>query len=261
MSGMTRRECLVAAGAFAVALPGGEPPAAAQTGNSSLSGLVTYEGGEPAAARIYYAREGKYRQTTSRFRGGRNQGFSITGMLPGRYELVVTAPGAKPKRIWGVVIAGFEKKELPVVLQRGTPEEEMFFVESGVPIREDMPRDWSGAWVTGILLNEQRSPVEGDVHFYRAGTNYLTIPAGSPTLPAYFETREIPAGTWDIHFKPTQSARVKPVVIEQVPLEPNKRTIVPRVIAPAGFDSDVPYKPGKLEIVTALVPLSAPRRR
>src|SRR5579872_5222168 len=74
-------------------------PAQAQTGNSSLGGMVVYRGGDPAEARLWIGHEGHYRQTTCKTRGGKNVGYKLNGVIQGRYEVVVTAPGAQPRRI------------------------------------------------------------------------------------------------------------------------------------------------------------------
>lgn len=227
--------------ALALALLALSPsPAHAQVGNSTLSGLVTYSDGQPANARIFVGLQGKYRQVATRFRGGKNTGYTIPGLLPGRYELIVSAPAGKPRRIWGVNIGSFDQKQVNIVLQRCPAGEERFYSETGVPIQDDMPFGWQGGWLQGVLLTQDGLPVEGNLNFYRGPTLYLTIPAGASGLPAYFETRSIPPGTWDVMFIPSPSSKLKRARLEKLVVDPNSRTILgPLTILP-GTELDAP---------------------
>jgi hypothetical protein len=215
-------------------------PARAQVGNSTLSGIVNYSDGQPANARIFVGIQGKYRQISTRVRGGKSVGYTINGLLPGRYELVITAPAGKPQRIWGVTIGSFEEKQVNVVLQRCAAGEERFYTETGVPIQADVPHDWQGGWVIGTILNPDGNPVEGTLNFYRGTVLYLTIPTGSPGMPAYFESRTLPPGTWDVLFLPSPTSKLKRARIEKVVVDQNARTTLGTITIPAGNEIEAP---------------------
>lgn len=206
--------------------------AAFAQGNSSLFGMVIYRGGEPATARIYVGREGSYRQITSKFRAGRNIGFRLEGILPGRYELLVTAPGGQPRRIWGVQVSSFEQKEVSVTLNRVTPEQELFCVEQGAPRMDDLPQNWQGGWLQGSLLNEQGNPVDGKIRLIRGTRIYRELVVGAPTLPAYYEERNVLPGLYDLEFEPAVSSGLKRVRIEKVTIAHRARTLLGTVQVP-----------------------------
>lgn len=231
----------------------------AQVGNSSLSGLVTYSDGQPANARIFVGFQGKYRQVATRFRGGKNVGYTIPGLLPGRYELIVSAPAGKPRRIWGVSVGSFDQKQVNIVLQRCAAGEERFYTETGVPIQEDMPFGWQGGWLQGILLTQDGLPVEGNLNFYRGPTLYLTVPAGASGLPAYFETRSLPPGTWDVMFIPSPTSKLKRARLEKLVVDPNSRTILGPLTIPPGTELDAPAMLTLPERQSTPVPAVAPR--
>jgi hypothetical protein len=142
-----RASSIIPAACLAMAMAAG-----AQGGDSTIYGMVSYREGGPANARIYYARLGKYRQTTSRFKAGQNIGYEIRNLLPGRYELVVQAPGARPQRIWGISLMSFDKKLVNVTVDRCSPEQELFWQERGQIRITDLPHDWEGGWLLGSLL-------------------------------------------------------------------------------------------------------------
>jgi hypothetical protein len=161
-------------------------------------------------------------------------GYTIGGLLPGRYEILVIAPGAHPKRIWGTNLGSFEEKQVNVVLRRANGAEEMYYDEEGVPLKGDQPREWQGGWLEGIILSEKGVPVEGTINFYRGPTLNATIPVGGSGLAAYYEARNVPPGTWDIVFVPTPTARLKRAKLEKVQLDPDSRTILGALKIPAG---------------------------
>lgn len=231
----------------------------AQVGNSSLSGLITYSDGQPANARVFVGYQGKYRQVATRFRGGKNVGYSIPGLLPGRYELIVSAPAGKPRRIWGVTIGSFDEKQLNIVLQRCAAGEERFYTETGVPIQDDMPFGWQGGWLQGTLLTQDGLPVEGNLNFYRGPTLYLTIPAGASGLPAYFETRMLPPGTWDVMFIPSPSSKLKRIRLEKLVVDQNSRTVLGSLTVPPGTELDAPVVLALPERQSTPLPTVAPR--
>ena len=233
-----------------------------QTGDSSLSGMVTYRDGQPASAVLYIGRQGKYRQTTCKLKAGKNVGYTLLGMLPGRHEIMVTAPGAKPKRLWGLQMMNAQQRQLNIVLDRAnTAAEELYYSEEGDPIREDMPREWNGGWLEGIIVNSKGDPVEGTLKFYRAGTVFAEIPAGSPLLPAYFETRALTPGSCEVRFVPSGSATLKPVIVERMVVDQNARTRYGALVIPAGAATDNPVMLPAPEKKAAPVPEVAPRRR
>ncbi len=233
----------------------------AQTGQTTLTGMVTYRGGNVANARLYIAREAKYRSYAVKFRGGRNVGYSIPGLVAGRHELFVVAPSAHPKRIWGVDLDTFGEKQVNVVLEPAAPANALFYQEEGIPIREDMPRNWVGGWLELRLLTEQGAPVEGTIKIYRGFTVAMEARMGTPILPAYFETRFLQPGTYDVLFVPSVTSKLKPVRIEKVTVEMNARTILEPVKVPAGFTTDAPVLVPCPERKITAVPISAPRRR
>lgn len=235
--------------------------ALAQTGNSTLSGLVTYRGGNLANARIYLGREGKYRSLTVKFRAGKNIGYSIPALTPGRYELIAAATGARPRRIWGVKINSFEEKQLNVVLEPCAPADELFYTEEGTAIREDMPRTWGGGWLQSVFLTEQGAPVEGTIKVYRGFTVAMEQPTGSPTLPAYFETRDLQPGTYDLLFVPSLASKLKPIKLEKVTVDMNVRTVLDPVKVPPGFATDAPQIMPAPNRQLIPVPQFEPRRR
>jgi hypothetical protein len=233
-------------------------PARAQVGDSKISGLVTYSDGQPANARVFVGFQGKYRQVATRFRAGKNSGYTIGGLLPGRYELVVTAPAGKPQRIWGVTVGSFDDKQVNVVLQRCAAGEERFYTESGIPLQADMPHGWQGGWLQGTIMNAAGAPVEGTLNFYRGTVLYLSLPTGAPGMPAYFETRTIPPGTWDMVFIPSPSSRLKRARIEKVVVDPNSRTVLGTLTMQAGTETDapaiIPVPERKSEPILATIP-------
>lgn len=232
-----------------------------QTGQTTLSGMVTYRGGNPANARVYIAKEGKYRSYAVKFRGGRNRGYTIPALTAGRHELFVVAPSAHPKRIWGVDLDNFGEEQVNIVLEPASPANTLFYQEEGVPIREDMPRNWGGGWLELRLLTEQGAPVEGTIKVYRGFTVAMEARMGTPILPAYFETRYLQPGTYDVLFVPSLTSKLKPVRIEKVTVEMNARTILEPVRVPAGFTTDAPALVPCPERKITAVPISAPRRR
>ena len=234
------------------------PPVRAQTGDSSLSGLVTYSDGQPANARVFVGFQGKYRQISTRFKGGKNVGYTINRLLPGRYELVVTAPAGKPQRIWGVAVGSFEEKQVNVVLQRCAAGEERFYTETGIPLQADVPHDWQGGWLVGTVLNSDGNPVEGTLNFYRGTVLYLTIPTGAPGMPSYYETRTLPPGTWDMMFLPSPTSKLKRARLEKIVVDQNSRTSLGTITIPAGNEIEapalLPVPERKAEPILATVP-------
>jgi len=214
--------------------------AAAQFGQSSITGMVTYRNGEPANARIYVGREGKYRSVSSKFRAGRNIGYQLRDLQLGRYELLVTAPGAQPRRIWGVTVGSFDQKTLNLVMDRVPPDVELEYREEGAPNRDDVPRDWAGGWLEGRILTAEGYPAEGTVNLLRAGTLFHSQPMGTPTLPAYFETRTMVPGTVDLLFTPAPQAKLKPVRVEKIAVAQYSRTVLAPITVPAGLPTDPP---------------------
>ncbi len=163
--------------------------------------------------------------------------------------------------MWGVQVGSFDQKQLNITLLRGTPEEEQFFVEQGDPIREDMPREWGGGWITGVLLTQADHPVEGTVSLYRGPTLYTTLEVGAPTLPAYFESREVGPGTWDLQFNPSPTSRLRPIRLEKVVIDPNNRTVLAPVKVPPGAITDPPLIVPVPERTSVPVPLNPPRKK
>lgn len=239
----------------------GVPAARAQVGNSSISGMITYSDGAPANGRVFVGFQGKYRQIGTRFRGGKNTGYTITGLLPGRYELIVTAPGSKPQRIWGVTVGSFEEKLVNVTLARCTREEERFYTETGMALLADTPHQWEGGWLQGILLTESGSPVEGVVNFYRGTVLNKSIPAGAPGMPAYFEIRNLPPGAWDIMFVPSPTSKLKRVKVTDVIVDQNSRTFLEAITVPAGTLEEAPALLPLPQRASRPVPATAPRRK
>lgn len=237
------------------------PVAQAQVGNSTIQGMITYSDGMPANGRVFIGHKGKYRQVGSRFRGGKNMGYQIPGLLAGRYELIVTAPGAKPRRIWGTTVGSFDQKVVNVVLTRCKPEEEYFYTETGIPLLDDQPHDWQGGWLQGIALTETGVPVEGTVNFYRGTVLNKTIPIGAPGLPAYFEVRDLPPGAWDILFVPSPTSRLKRAKLAEVIVDPNARTILGPVTIPAGTLTDAPAMLPLPERTSVPVTATVPRKK
>lgn len=213
------------------------PPlaAVAQGGDSSIFGLVVYRGAESANSRVYIGREGKYRQVTSKFKAGQNIGFRMDGVLPGRYELLVTAPGGQPRRIWGVKVQSFEQKQVDVALDRcTTPEQELFYIEQGAPRSEDTIREWEGGWIQGSIVNEKGQCVDGRINLLRGVMVYRQITVGTPTLPAYYEDRNVTPGLYDLEYEPPANANLKRVRIEGVTIAPRSRTILGTIRVPLG---------------------------
>jgi len=239
----------------------GVPAARAQVGNSTISGLITYSDGTLANGRVFVGHKGKYRQFGSRFRGGKNTGYTITGLLAGRYELIVTAPGAKPRRIWGTTVGTFEEKMVNVVLARCTAAEERFYTETGMALLEDTPQGWQGGWLQGILLTEEGLPVEGTVNFYRGTVLNKTIPAGAPGMPAYFEIRDLPPGAWDIMFVPSPTSKLRRAKITGITVDQNSRTFLPEVAIPVGTLTDAPMMIPAPERTSVPVPAVMPRKK
>ncbi|MGV3724290.1 MAG: carboxypeptidase-like regulatory domain-containing protein [Actinomycetota bacterium] len=248
-------------GALLVAAALSVPAARAQVGNSSISGMITYSDGTPANGRVFVGFQGKYRQIGSRFRGGKNTGYTITGLLPGRYELIVTAPGAKPRRIWGATVGSFEEKLVNVELMRCTTEEERFYTETGMALLADTPQAWEGGWLQGILLTEGGAPVEGTVNFYRGTVLNRTIPVGAPGMPAYFEIRNLPPGAWDILFVPSRTSKLKRVKLTNVIVDPSSRTFLEPVAIPAGTLEEAPAMLALPERSSRPVPATIPRKK
>jgi hypothetical protein len=234
------------------------PMASAQVGNSTIHGLITYSDGTLANGRVFVGFKGKYRQVGSRFRGGKNVGYQMPGLLAGRYELIVTAPGAKPQRIWGTTVGTFEQKQVNVTLQRCTPPEERFYTETGVALLDDQPHDWQGGWLQGIVLNDAGNPVEGTVNFYRGTVLNKTIPIGMPGMPAYFEVRDMPPGAWDILIVPSTTSKLKKARVTEVTADQNSRTFLGAITVPPGTLEEAPTAvalPERKSVpVTATVP-------
>lgn len=212
-------------------------------GDSSIRGLVVYRGGEAATARIYVGREGKYKQVTSKFRGGRNVGYRLEGLLPGRYELLVTAPGAQARRIWGVKLNTYDQREVNVALDRaGTSEQGHFYLEEGAPRTDDLPRPWEGGWLQGTLLSEKGQVVDGTIKLLRGPMTYREIPVGTPTLPAYYENRDVMPGIYDLEYEPPPTAGLKRLRVEKVTIAPRARTILGTLHVPAAGPGDLIVK-------------------
>jgi hypothetical protein len=242
---MRFRKWLILPGLAGLLAALGVTAAGAQGGDSSISGLVVYRGGEPANARIYVGREGKYRQVTSKFRAGQNVGFRLEQLLPGRYELLVTAPNAQPRRIWGIKLMTFEQRKVDVALDRATtPEQEVFYLEHNFPRLDDLPRDWEEGWLRGTVLSARGALVEGVVKLYRGSSVYREIAVGTPTLPAYFEDRGVTPGNYDLEFHPSPTSRLKRLRIERFNIAQRARTTLGTLRVPEG-------NPGDLQIITA----------
>lgn len=234
----------------------------AQIGNAELFGKVTFvDNGKPANARIKIGRRGKYRAVRVRTVAGRNQGYRITRITLGRYELIVTAPGAKARRIWGIKIGSFEKKELNIKLRRARGQAARFYEEVGYPLVEDLPRDWEECWVEGILLSSKGVPVEGTIDFMRASKVFYTVRTGTPTLPAYFELRNLRPGTYNLRFTPSLNVGLKPAIIKDVLLNQRRRNVLAPIIIPEGRSSDLAVTLPAPEIQQRIVPLRPLRRR
>jgi len=228
--------------------------AAAQGGDSSISGVVVYRGGEAANARIYVGRQGKYRQVTSRFRAGQNVGYRLEQLLPGRYELIFTAPNAQPRRVWGVTLMTFDQRKVDMALDRIThPEQELFYLEQGFPRLDDMPLHWEEGWLRGSVLTEKGALVDGSIKLFRGTRLYREIPLGSPTLPAYFEDRSVMPGNYDLEFHPTPTSRVQRLRIERFNIAPKARTTIGTLRPPEG-------NPGDLRILSSVERVLLPIR-
>ena len=215
------------------------PVAAFGQGDSSLFGMVLYRGGEAANARVYVGREGKYKQVITKFRAGKNIGYRLEGLNPGRYELLITATGAQARRAWGVKLGTYDQREINVTLDRATtPEQEHFYLEHGVPANDDLPRPWEGGWLQGSILSEAGRVVDGKIKLLRGPTTYREIVVGTPTLPAYYEHRDIMPGTYDLEYEPRASAGLKRLRVEKVVIAPRARTILGTLHVPAAGAGD-----------------------
>jgi hypothetical protein len=148
------------------------------------------------------------------------------------------------------------------VLDRAnTVAEELYYQEEGDPIVEDMPREWGGGWLEGIVVNTKGDPVEGTLRFFRAGTVFAEIPTGTPLLPAYFESRTMPPGSWEVMFVPSGSAKLKPVRVERMVSDLNARTRYAALVIPPGAATDNPVTLPAPERKVVPVPEVAPRRK
>lgn len=208
---------------------------AAEVGFSTLKGMVVYRGGEPANARIYAAHEGRYRSYTSKFKQDTNLGYTMENVRPGRYELVVTAPDAKPLRVFGVDLQPSMDREVNITLSKSEdPVDRLFFREQGRPSRQDVPRKWDGGWIEGTVLTEEGLPIDGVVRLLRGPAVIHNLYIGQPTIRPYFEERNVSPGQYALEIHPGETSGYKKVRIDKVSVKQNARTVLATIRIPKG---------------------------
>lgn len=215
--------------------------ALAQVRDAAIRGSVHYEDGTPAPARILLGYEGRYTAYSTLTRDDQPAGYEISGLVPGRYEFVVSATRGKPFRYWGVELRGQQVRTMNLLLPLARERRDAFeIVEIGQPTRLDAPRRWKGAWLEGFALREDQFPADGSAGLFRNFRRLATVPLGNAPLPGYFQHRDLDPGTFDLVVEPPLDSGFRKARVRGVELREFCRTRVGPILLPRGDPRDPP---------------------
>ena len=59
-------------------------------------------------------------------------------------------------------------------------------------------------------------------------------------MPSYYETRNLPPGTWDVMFLPSPTSKLKRARLEKIVVDQNARTTLGTITIPSGNEIEAP---------------------